>query len=169
MNMRIQNKQYQELREAGWRRALTRDEETALRQFLSAHPEGREAWGEEAALNRLLERMPVAPVSSNFTARVLRAAQSAPPRSAWRDWFAPAQWLPESVAGKLALCSLMVCVGVLSFHEYQAMHRARIAREVADASRVAALPPMEWLKDFDTINGLSRVKVADDDLLAAMQ
>jgi hypothetical protein len=169
MNMRNQNKQYQDLKETAWRRALQREEEEAVRHFLAAHPDEREAWTEDAALNRLLERWPAPPVSSNFTARVLRAAQAAPARRRWLDWFAPSQWLPESMTGRVAFCSMLVCVGALSFHEYQTVHRARVARQMADASRVAALPPIEWLKDFDTINGISRVKVADDELLTAMK
>src|SRR5271168_4849514 len=129
--MDMENQPYQEIKEAGWRRALKRDEEAALQKFLAAHPEAREAWGEEAALNRLLQRLPAAPVSSNFTARVLQAVQSAPRRHSWRDWFAPAQWLPESLAGRVAMSSLMVCLGLFSFHEYQVIHRARVARELA--------------------------------------
>ncbi len=64
---------------------------------------------------------------------------------------------------------MMVCLGLFSFHESQVIHRARMARELAGVSRLAAVPPMEWLKDFDTINGISQVKVADDDLLAALE
>jgi hypothetical protein len=64
---------------------------------------------------------------------------------------------------------MMVCVTLFSFREYQVIHRVRMAREVASVSRVATLPSMEWLKDFDTINGISQVKVADDELLAALE
>jgi hypothetical protein len=167
--MNMQDEHYREIKEAGWRRKLNRDEEAALQKFLAAHPAAREAWGEEAALNRLLERLPIPPVSSNFTARLLQAVQSAPVRHSWRDWFAPAQWLPESLAGQVAMCSMMVCLGLFSFREYQVIHRARIARQLAGVSRLAALPSMEWLKDFDTINGISQVKVADDELLAALE
>jgi hypothetical protein len=165
----MKDQRYQEIKEAGWRRALHRDEAAALEKFLAAHPEARETWGEEAALNRLLQRLPAPPVSSNFTARLLQAVQAAPVRSGWRDWFAPAQWLPESRAWQVAMCSMMVGVSLFSFREYQVIHRVRMARGLADVSRVAALPPMEWLKDFDTINGMSQVKVADDDLLAALE
>jgi hypothetical protein len=63
----------------------------------------------------------------------------------------------------------MVCVGFLSFHGYQAAQRAHAARELASVSRLASLPPMGWLKDFDTIERLNKVQVADDDLLAALQ
>jgi len=167
--MKMDDEQYRKLKEASWRRPLSADEEAALQKILAAHPQTREAWGEEAALNRLLQRLPDAPVSSNFTARVLQAVQVAPARRTWRDWFAPAQWLPESMGGRLAMCSMMVCLGLFSFREYQVVHRARVARELSGVSRLAALPPMEWLKDFDTINGISQVKVADEDLLAALE
>ncbi|MGD0815584.1 MAG: hypothetical protein ABSA83_18480 [Verrucomicrobiota bacterium] len=165
----MRDEEYQKIKEAGWRRALTSDEEAALRQFLAAHPGARQAWNEEAALNRLLQRWPAPVVSSNFTARLLQAVQRAPVRRSWRDWFAPAQWLPEGRAWRVAMCSMMIGVGLFSFHESQMMHRARMARERAGVSSVAALPPMEWLKDYDTINGISRVKVADDELLAALE
>ena len=167
--MDMDNQHYEEIKEAGWRRALKSDEEAALQKFLAAHPEARTAWGEEAALNRLLERLPAAPVSSNFTARVMLAVQATPARSAWRDWFALEQWLPEGLAGRVAMCSMMVCLGLISFRESQVIHRVRMARQLADVSRLAALPPMEWLKDFDTINKISKVKVADDELLAALE
>ena len=165
----MRDKLYQEIKEAGWRRALNGDEEAALQRLLAAHPEARQAWVEEAALNRLLQRWPAPPVSSNFTARLLQAVQNAPVRRSWRDWLAPAQWLPEGRAWRVAMCSMMVCLGLFSFRESQVLHRLRMARELAGVSRLAALPPMEWLKDFDTINGISRVKVADDDLLAALE
>ena len=167
--MNMQDDQYRKIKEAAWRRALNRDEAAALQELLRAHPEAHGAWGEEAALNRLLERLPVAPVSSNFTARVLQAVQAAPTRPAWREWFAPGQWLPESRAWRLAMCSMMVGASLLSFREYQAIHRVRITRELSSVSRAAAVPPVEWLKDFDTINGMSRVKVADDELLSALE
>lgn len=165
----MHDEQFKKIRETAWRRPLTRDEQAALQEFLQAHPAGRQDWAAEAALNQLLERLPAVAVSSNFTARVVAAAQSARPRSAWRDWFDVRFWLPETRVGRLAMCSMMLCAGVISFHEVQMAHRAQVARELADVSRVASLPPVEWLKDFDTINAINKVKVADDDLLAALR
>jgi anti-sigma factor RsiW len=149
---------------------LTPPELARLRQCLAAHPELQGRWEEEAALDRLLHRLPAARVSSNFTARVMQAAQHAPARSGWRRWLAswppaPAMWLP-----RCALGAAMVCVGLLSFRGYhQLAQRAQAARDLASVSRLAALPRMEWLKDFDTIERLNKVKVADDDLLAVLQ
>src|SRR5580658_5187607 len=129
--MKMQDEYYRKIKETGWRRALNRDEEAALQKFLASHPEIREAWGEEAALNGLLQRLPAPPVSSNFTARVLQAVQTAPVRHTWRDWFAPAQWLPEGRVWRVAMCAMVMGVGLFSFHEYQTLHRMRMARELA--------------------------------------
>jgi len=165
----MQDEHYNKIKESAWRRALSRDEEAALQQILKGHPEARQEWAEETALNRLMERLPTPVVSSNFTGRVLAAAQKAPAQPAWREWFDPSLWFPESTAGRLAVCSMIVCIGLISFHESEVIHRAKMAHELAGVSRMAALPPVEWLKDFDTINGINKVKVADDDLLVALQ
>jgi len=160
---------YQKLRETGWRRPLTPAEDERLRRIVAAQPALRSQWEEEAALNRLLGRMPAARVSSNFTARVVQAARGAPARPAWSERLAPFRWLSRNWMPRVALSLAMVCCGFLSFREYQAVHRAQMARELARVSRLAALPPMEWLKDFDTINRLNKVSVADDELLAALR
>lgn len=169
--MNMHDEQFQRIKETSWKRPLTPEEQAALRAFLAAHPGSRESWEQEAALNQLLTRLPNAPVSSNFTARLMQAVQEEKPRrrALWLDWFNPSQWLPDGMAGRLALCSTMVCLGVISFNESQTMHRAKVARELANVTRVAALPRVEWLKDFDTINGISQVRVADDELLSALK
>lgn len=167
--MSMQDENFQKIKEAGWRRALDRDEDAALQKFLAAHPEAKAAWREEAALNQLLQRLPATPVSSNFTARLMQAVQTAPPRRTWRDWFAPAEWLPANRSWRVAMCSMIVASGLFSFHEYQVLYQIRMARQLASVSRMATLPPVDWLKDFDTINQINQVKVADDDLLAALQ
>lgn len=170
MNTGMHDEQYKKIKESGWRRPLTAAEQATLQKYLASNPEDRPVWSEEAALNQLLERLPKAPVSSNFTARLMQAVPSAPPpRRAWLDWLALDLWLPEKRTWRVAMCTTMLGVGLLSFYESQAQQHARLARDLAGVSRVAALPPVEWLKDFDTINKISQVKVADDDLLAALQ
>jgi anti-sigma factor RsiW len=157
---------FQKFKEINSRRPLNLLELSRLRRFLAGHPEFQRQWEEDAALDRLLHRLPSAQVSSNFTARVMQAAQRAPARSGWKAWWFPARsiWLPW-----LGLGAAMVCVGLLSFHGYQSTRRAQAARDLASVSRLATLAPMAWLKDFDTIDRLNKVQVADDDLLAALQ
>jgi anti-sigma factor RsiW len=162
----MQHADFQHLKEISWRRSLSSVEAARMRQFLADHPELQAQWNQEAALDRFLHRLPAAHVSSNFTARVVQAAQRAPVRQGWRFWRLPSRavWLR-----RFALGVAMLCVGFLSFHGYQMTQRAHAARELANVSRLAALPPMAWLKDFDTIERLNKVQVADDELLAALQ
>jgi hypothetical protein len=162
----MQNADFQKLKEISWRRPLSHPEIDQLRRCLESHPEWRRQWDEEAALDRLLRRLPAAQVSSNFTARVVRAAQSAPAPSGWRTWAFPprVQWWP-----RYALGVAMFCVGFLSFHGYQRARGVQAGRDLANVSRLAASAPIGWFKDFDTIARLNKVQVADDDLLAALQ
>ncbi|HEX3988923.1 MAG TPA: hypothetical protein VHZ30_05790 [Verrucomicrobiae bacterium] len=162
----MDNADYQKLREAGWRRRLSAAEEEGLRRALASKPELQAHWDEEVALNRLLSRTPPPRVSSNFTARVMQAARTATPqRVGWSERYAPFQWLSRNWMPRVALGLAMVCCGVVSFREYQAAHRARMVHELASVGGV----PMDWLKNFDTINRLNKVSVADDDLLAALR
>jgi hypothetical protein len=165
----MQDAEFQNLKEAGWRRALTAAERARLREFLAAHPEWQESWEQEAALNGLLRRRPSVAVSTNFTARVVQAAQRLPAKPAWRRRLEMFPWLPAGLAARAALAAAMICCGLLSFNEYQALRREQVAREVASVSRLAGLPSIEWLQNYDTIDRLDKVKVADDELLTVLQ
>jgi hypothetical protein len=161
--------EYQNLKEASWRRTLTVAERTRLGELLAGHPRRQAAWEEEAALNGLLRRLPTVAVSTNFTARVMQAAQRLPAKPAWRRRLELFPWLPAGWAPRAALAAAMVCCGLLSFHQYEAFARAQEARQVANVSRLAGLPSIDWLENFDTINRMNKVKVADDDLLTVLQ
>src|SRR5580658_5059972 len=145
----MQDAEYQNLTEASWRRPLTAVERTRLRQLLEAHPEWQESWHEDAALNGLLRRLPSAAVSTNFTARVVQAARRVPARPAWRRWRESFPWLPAGWVPRVALGAAMVCCGLLSFHQYQALRRAKEARAVASVSTLAGLPSIDWMENFD--------------------
>ena len=130
----MKNTEYQKLKEASWRRPLTAAERAWLREWLAAHPEAQESWEAEAALNGLLRRLPGANVSSNFTARVMQAAQRAPARQRWGFRLGMFPWLPVGWMPRAALAAAMVCSGMLSWHEYVALHRTQEARAVASVS-----------------------------------
>ena len=165
----MKNTDYQKLKEASWHRPLTAAERACLGEWLAAHPEAQESWETEAALNGLLRRLPSAAVSTNFTMRVVQAVHRLPARPAWRLRLEMFPWLPAGWAPRAALAAAMVCSGMLSLHEYETLRRNHEAHAVARVSRLASLPPIEWLKNFDTINGLNKVDVADDDLLTVLQ
>jgi len=139
-----------------------------VEELLGGDPQARAQWEAETALDRCLDRLAPAAVSSNFTARVLQQVQRAPLSKAGRR-FLPSHWIPAGWLPRLAVSGLMVWLGMFSVREYQVVHRARMERDLAALSRLATLPPMDWLKNFDTIDKLSKVKVADEDLLTVLE
>lgn len=159
---------YHDLEEQSWRKPLTPQEQQRLSQILAARPSVRREWNEEQALNRCLNALPDAPVSSNFTARVIQAAQyeaMKKPRFSWNltGWIR-LHWAPASITAML-----LVSFGLLGAREFQLTHRTQAARSIEEVTRVASLPEMDWLKDFETINRMSQVQVADNELLEVLQ
>jgi len=168
----MQESRLNKLKELNWRRPLTPSEQAELRQFLGDRPGAGRDWQTEEALSRALEHLPPAPVSSNFTARVLAAAQRAQDASArQRESAAITPWFFRSWWMRVAAGAAMMCAGFFSFQEYHAAHvrRAFAPQQVAGATAMADLPPVEWLNNFDTIQRLDKVKLADDELLSALE
>jgi hypothetical protein len=168
MKLLMDDPKFQEWIQTGWRRPLQPDELAQVEEVLADNRQARAHWEAEAALNRCLDRLVPPVVSSNFTARVLAQAGRQPRPRAKRN-FLPSQWIPAGWLPRLAVSGLMVCLGLFSAREYQVLHRARLAQQMVTVSRLATLPPMDWLKNFDTINKLSKVKVADEDLLTVLE
>jgi hypothetical protein len=170
VNEDMPNSDSQELIELAWRRRLMPDEQARLRQYLAAHPQARSQWECQAALTRGLNRLPPAPVSSNFTALVLQAVQRTPVRPAWHRHLVLASWLPAGWVPRLALGATMVCLSLLTIREYQTIQRQqRMTRDLASVGQLATLQPVDWLQNFHTIENLSRVQVADDTLLEVLK
>jgi anti-sigma factor RsiW len=157
------------LAELAWRRNLTPEQQARLREYLATHPAARGPWELEAALTRALHGLPPAPVSSNFTALVLQAVQRAPARSAWRRRLDLASWFPAGWLPRAALAATMICLGVGTALEYQTLQRQKMARDIASVGALASLQPVDWMQDFQTIEKLNRVEVADDVLLQVLR
>jgi hypothetical protein len=116
-----------------------------------------------------LNRLPPTPVSSNFTALVLQAVQRVPAHPAWRRQLDPDSWLPAGWMPRFALAATMVCLSLLTVLECQAIQHQKMARDLASVGRLASHPPVDWLQNFQTIEKLNRVEVADDSLLQALR
>jgi len=161
---------YQRIKELSWKRKLDCQEQQQLDDLLSATPEKRQDWNEEHALNGLLKGLNNVPVSSNFTARVLQAAQrTTPGQEKKRFRFAFSQWFRLGWAPACITAMLLASFGLFSVHQNQISERSQLAKNIVAVSRVAAISEMDWLKDFDTIDRLSKVQVADNDLLEALE
>ncbi len=171
----MNDSEFNELREANWRRKLTPAEEMRVQTFLAANAGAQAEWEEDLALTRQLQELPDAPVSSNFTSLVLQAVEAETghePRSTsldtwWRRWLG--RFLP-----RLAVAALVVTLGIGLFFQHQAQSHRQMVRSVQELLRVASLPgPVSdpgVLEDFDAIQQLQSVSFSkDDDLLAALQ
>ena len=155
----------QQFRELMWRQRLSAEEQSRLSDFLAAHPQLRQEWELEKRLTQSLDRLRPVPVSSNFTARVLQAAAKAPvQKRSWLEQFKLPRWAPQ-----LAGVSLMLALGLFCLRQYDTSHHQQIARDLVPITRTADLPEMDWLKDYEAIDRLSKVQVGDSELLAALQ
>ena len=160
---------YLELLEKSWRRKLSPAEEGQLQAWLAAHPENRGDWEADARLNEALQRLADVPVASNFTTRVLQAAEAEPragiatvERLQFRWWVA---WLPRA-----AFAAVLASVAVSSYHLGATARQKQLAAGVAAVANVTSLPSPEILKDFDAIKALPPASPqADLKLLAVMQ
>lgn len=138
-------------REVRWRRRLSAAEEARCRAWLAAHPEARSAWEEEEALSGLLEALPPVPVSSNFTARVLRQLEADEARSG-RSAGAPAwpRWV-WSVLPRWAWVGVVMLLLVVGVGQYRRLERGQLARDMTRFPAMAALPGAELWRDYDAI------------------
>lgn len=163
--------EYNNLRESSWRRPLTPAEAAELEKYLVAHPEARADWDSDAQLNRALERLPdAAPVSSNFTARVLetvRLEAKAVSREharggfAWRNF---GKWFP-----RLAAVGLAMGLGVLVWHRHAVQVRTDRARNLAGLASVLAANP-DVMANYEPISRLGGSPVTPDvELIALLQ
>lgn len=149
---------------------LSPDDEARLEAFLAAHPEARATWDEERALGRALQALPDAPVSSNFTARVLQAVDlgaARDERSRTRGDWLRAFWPRLSWAGLAALLAFF-CIDEVRLRKQKQIVQKQIVGDVVWVSKDSAkLPSPEVLRDFDAINQMRAA--SDDELLVVLK
>lgn len=158
---------YQRLRETGWRRALTDAEQSELRAWLATHPEAAADIEREATLNAALAKSPDAPLSSNFTARVMAAIEQAEavqrratsrPQSNWWRVFIP----------RFAVAALVVVGVTLSYRHNTAVQRMELSNAAQQIAGARELSDMTVIEDFETIRSLNPAEASVDENLLAM-
>lgn len=159
--------EFERLFEIATRRALTAAERRLVEDWLATHPEARPACGEELALSRLLEALPDASLSPQFTARVLAqverddSATAANPQSAAAGWRA---WLWRWRVGVASLAVVAATLGLA--WQREARNRALLAESVAALSALAELPDLEALAEFELVYHLPTGPLPDEQELA---
>lgn len=153
----------QHLRESLWRRQLT----GAERANLQARPELAAEFELEARLSEMLAQLPEAPVSSNFTARLMQAVELEETRASRRRGF---RWSwPPLLPRLAATAAVLLLVGLTAHHFEVKTQRVALAKKVALIAESQPLPSMEALNNFDIIQRMSQPAHADEELLALMQ
>ena len=159
---------FYQFRERSWRQELTASDEKALRDWLAKHPEAQADWESEAALNEALRRLPDAPLSSNFTARVLQAVQlerAAESRRSRRVRFV----LWRRFVWRFGLASVVGAAVFFAFERFHAAQlRAQVRQSIVAVSAVSSLPNADILENFEAIR-LSATPAADEKLLSLLQ
>jgi len=149
-----------------WRRRRSPEEDKNLQDLRRADPSLDLEIAQDERLTGLISSIRNVPVSSNFTARVMHEARrSATPlvvRTGWSDLHR--RWI-----ARLSFAALALFLGIFSFQQYQSTRRHELARNIAAISEAAALPPIEWLQDFEIIRNMGNPPVIDDELIALMQ
>ena len=168
---------FQKLLETRWRRELTPEETARLQAHLEQHEAVRAQWQSEMDLSQLLDHLPTPPVSSNFTAQVLRSVSSdqagqavSSRQSQWWRWLSR-PWL------KVAWASGLLLLGSAIWLEHRHQDRENMARDLAKLQSVPSFPSADMLQDFEVIQQFSKVALhgnpadtmSDADLLAALQ
>jgi anti-sigma factor RsiW len=153
---------YDFLREKSWRRKLTAAEEASVREWLAQHPEAKADWELESNLSAALDKLPDAPVPSNFTARVMLAV-AREDVAVRRPSASRLRWFLRSLLPKAAVAAVIFGAGVLTYQEHTAAKRAELAQGVKVVAGGLSVPSPEILQDFDTIR---KVTGPDPELIA---
>ena len=175
--------EYDDLLRAQLKQTWTSEHEARLKAIFEREPGVRAQWEEDLKLERCLQQLPNAPVSSNFTALVLNSlavrepsSRHIGPKLGWglRWAFAPAAAL---------------VIALVAYQQVRAVSRHELAQGISTVSDVAVLlapkpvtdskgqttelPPMpglDILQDFNAISRLNTMPQAMDlDLLLALQ
>ena len=161
----------QELRDTLLRRELNPDEERVVAQWLARNPGEVEGWRAELMLARSVRRLPDVPVSSNFTAQVLRQIGREEPgpvsrrsrRSGFREWLGTWRWPAVGVAAAVAV------VAVTFWQIETTRSQAELNRQIA-ALRTMSDLPTAVLEDFEAIRSYGESSApVDFGLLAALE
>jgi hypothetical protein len=158
---------YGHLRQQGWRRKLTAEEQAQLNDWLAAHPEARADWEAETCLNTLLARVTDVPVPSNFTSRVLQAV--AREETVAQPGQHPLLRFSFRWAWAISAIALTLLVCLLSFRAVENSRLQRVSRSLLAVSPVTTLPSLDVLTNFDVICALDRTPPPDEELLKALQ
>jgi len=119
---------------------------------------------ERQELSELLSRLADAPVSSNFTARVVQAVEREELQAAGtRRW----HWNWHSLMPRAAATATVVIATGFALYQHEIYNqRVEIAKNVVLVANAQPVPSVDALQNFDAIQRMSQPAHADEELLA---
>lgn len=116
-------------------------------------------------LRGLLARLPDAPVSSNFTARVMQSVEREEARES-RRWNI-LTWNWHALLPRFAVATGVFMFAGVALHQHAIYsQRAMMVKNVALVTGAQPMPSVEALQNFDAIQRMSQPVHADTGLLA---
>jgi anti-sigma factor RsiW len=161
--------QFNHLLEESWRRTLTPAEEAELQAHLATRPQAQADWELDLSLTHALSQLPDAPLSSNFTARVLQAVEReagvSTPGTRFLEW---ARRQAGRLTPRVAWAGLVAATALVGAYQWRLIQREHeLAQSLAVLSK--AMPEPKVLQDFDAIQQLSQLApVVDEELWLAL-
>ena len=159
--------EYDQLLQTALERELKAEELAQLDGFLVQNQVER---FEFEAVDQLLTKLPDVTVSSNFTHRVMDAAQrEGQPAPAlglswWQRLLAPQHRIMRLVSA----AAVLLLVTVLSYQSHLSRDRAEMAESLQTVATIAGMAP-ELLADFDAIDAIDQSDPIDEELWAALK
>ena len=122
---------------------------------------------EPRKLRELLERLPNAPVPSNFTARVMQAIELDELRAGRGGRWS---WNWHALLPRVAVATVVMVASGLVLHQHEiSSRRTALAQSVALVANAQPMPSLEALNNFDAIQRMGAPAHADEELLALLQ
>ena len=118
-------------------------------------------------LREMLSRLPDAPVTSNFTTRVMQQIDLEESRRS-RKWNFILDWHAFLPRATVATAAVLFAGLTLQHHELN-VQRAALAKNVALVAESQPPPDVDALKNFDAIQRMGQPAHADEELLALLQ
>jgi len=120
---------------------------------------------EPQELRELLSRLPDAPVSSNFTARVMQSVELEEAGDSRQRHILAWNW--RTLLPRFAVTAAVLMFAGIAFHQYEiGNRRAEITKSVMMVASAQKLPSVEALQNFDAIQRMGQPSHADEELLA---
>lgn len=163
-----------ELMAKALRGELSDGQKQVFEQLLRSDEAVRTVFAEEKALQKALDRLPNAPVPSNFTSLVLQAVHAEKPRPARGRGMG---WFSFRFARVAAGLATFAAAGLITIHQFRRSEQREIAQSISAFTEVAQVigasqaSPAVLFQDFETIQKLSvpAESELDLDLLVALQ